>query len=216
MKIDIITLFPDMFTGPFDTSMLKKAQDCGAVEINIHNLRKWSVDKHKTVDDRPFGGGPGMVLMIEPIDRALKTLKRKSTRVILLSPQGETFSQKRAVELSSLPHIIFVAGHYEGFDERIRENLVDEELSIGKYVLTGGEIPAMAVVDTIVRLLPGVLEEEAKTLESFSEGNLLDYPVYTRPSIYKKWKVPEVFLGGDHKKINEWRTKMALDKTSKA
>jgi tRNA (guanine37-N1)-methyltransferase len=213
MKIDIITLFPSMFGGPFDTSMLKKAQDKSLVEINIHDLREYSTDKHKSVDDRPFGGGPGMVLMIEPIERALKNLKSKGSKVILLSPQGSMFKQKKAKEFSKLKHLILIAGHYEGFDERIREHLIDEEISIGEYVLTGGEIPAMAITDAVVRLIPGVLEEEASSLESFSDGETLDYPVYTRPSKYNGWSVPEVLLSGNHKEINEWRNLKSEEKT---
>lgn len=221
MKIDILTLFPSMFTGPFDTSMLKKAKDRGSVEINIHDLRNWAADKHNTVDDRPYGGGPGMVLKVDVLDRAISELKAKNSkslghdgsRVILLSPQGKLFAQSVARELSELKHIILVAGHYEGFDERVHEHLVDDEVSVGEYVLTGGEIPAMVMVDAVVRLLPGVLEEEAKESESFSNGNLLDYPVYTRPEEYKGWTVPDVLLSGDHKKIIEWRKRCAEAKT---
>lgn len=205
MKIDILTLFPSMFSGPFDTSMLKKAQDIDAVKINVHDLRNWANNKHNQVDDRPFGGGPGMVLMIEPIDNALKDLSTKSTHKILLSPKGSVFKQKRAVELSKLNHLILVCGHYEGFDERIRENLIDEEISIGNYILTGGEIPAMAITDAVVRLLPGVLAEEAKTNESFMMDDKLDYPVYTRPQSYKGWDVPEVMISGNHAEIEKWR-----------
>jgi tRNA (guanine37-N1)-methyltransferase len=213
MKIDIITLFPSMFTGPFDTSMLKKAKDNGMVKINIHDLRDWTTDAHRTTDDRSYGGGPGMVLMVEPIDKALKSLKTPDSIVILLSPQGEIFSQPKARDLALKKHIIFLSGHYEGFDERIREHLIDEEISIGKYVLTGGELPAMVITDAIVRLLPGVLEEEASSNESFSEGDNLDFPVYTRPEEYNGWKVPEVLLGGNHKQIKEWRQQKAEEKT---
>lgn len=210
MKIDIVTLFPSMFAGPFDTSMLKKARDRGIVEINIHNLRDWATDKHKTVDDRPYGGGPGMVLRVDVVHSAISNLQfsifnKEKSRIILLSPQGQTFTQAKARELSQMKHIILLAGHYEGFDQRVHEHLVDEEISIGNYVLTGGEIPAMTITDAIVRLLPGVLEEEARELESFSDGKTLDYPVYTRPEEFRGWKVPEVLLGGDHKKISEWR-----------
>lgn len=204
-----------MFEGPFDTSMLKKAKDIGAVEIDIHYLRDWTDDPHNITDDRSYGGGPGMVLMVEPVDKALKDLKTESSKVILLSPQGETFSQKKAQGLSKEKHLILIAGHYEGFDERIRENLVDEEISIGKYILTGGEIPAMVITDAVTRLLPGVLEEEAADRESFSEGDTLDYPVYTRPSEYNGWNVPEVLLSGDHKKIEKWRAEKSAQKTSK-
>jgi tRNA (guanine37-N1)-methyltransferase len=213
MKIDILTLFPEMFKGPFDASILRRAQDKLLVEINIHNLRDWAKDKHKTVDDRPFGGGKGMVLMIEPIFDALEKLKTKNSRIVLLSPQGEKFNQKKANKLSKLKHLILIAGHYEGFDERIREHLTDEEISIGDYVLTGGELPAMVIVDTVVRLLPGVLEKEAKENESFSPTTRLDYPTYTRPADFKGWKVPEVLISGNHAEIEKWRKKQALKKT---
>jgi len=215
MKIDILTIFPSMFTGPFDTSMLKKAQDNGIVKINIHDLRQWAIDKHKSVDDKPYGGGPGMVLRVDVIYNALESLKKKGkkTKVILLSPQGPVFTQKKAKELAKIKHLILLAGHYEGFDERIHEYLVDEELSIGNYVLTGGEIPAMVITDAIVRLLPGVLKEEAKENESFAKGNNLDYPVYTRPEEFLGWKVPKILLTGDHKKISEWRKEKAKEKS---
>ena len=157
MKIDIITLFPEMFKGPFEESIVKRAQEKELVEINIHNLRDWATDKHKTLDDRPYGGGGGMVLMVEPIYKALKDLKTKNSKVVLLTPQGKVFKQKKAQEFSKLKHLILIAGHYEGFDERIREHLIDEEVSIGNYVLTGGELPAMVVIDSIVRRIPGVL-----------------------------------------------------------
>lgn len=214
MKIDILTIFPSMFEGPFATSMLKKAQDKNLVEISIHDLRKWSTDNHHSVDDRPYGGGVGMVLMIEPIDLALKDLKSKNTKVFLLSPQGKVFNQKLAQKISQLDHIILLAGHYEGFDERIRENLVDEELSIGDFVLTGGEIPAMIVVDAVTRLLPGVLDPEATEKESFS-GPSLDFPQYTRPENYNGWRVPEILLTGHHANIESWRQKEALKKTKR-
>lgn len=213
MKIDILTLFPSMFGGPFDTSMLKKAKDKALVEINIHDLRKWTKDVHQTTDDRPYGGGKGMVLMVEPIDNALSDLRSKNSKIILLCPQGEVFTQQKAKELSTIPHLILIAGHYEGFDERIRDHLVDEEISIGNYVLTGGEIPAMVITDAVSRLIPGVLEEEATSRESFWDGETLDYPTYTRPQEYKGWKVPDVLLTGDHKKIEEWRSEQAALKT---
>ena len=231
MKIDILTLFPSMFTGPFDTSMLKKAKDAGLVEINVHDLRDWATDKHKTVDDRPFGGGKGMVLRVDVVYRALQELKNKEQkkgrnkeakiRSLILSPQGKVFDQAKARELSKLQHIILIAGHYEGFDERIAENLVDEEISIGDYILTGGEIPVMVLVDSIVRLIPGVLEPEASSNESFSLSNeitnqqILDFPSYTRPEKYLEWKVPKVLLSGNHKEIDVWRKNAALEKTKK-
>jgi len=216
MKIDIITLFPKMFDGPFAESIIKRAQEKGLLKINIHNLRKWTKDKHKTVDDHSFGGGTGMVLMVEPVYKALKELKKKESKVILLTPQGKVFKQEKAKKLSKEKHLIFICGHYEGADERIREKLVDEEISIGDYVLTGGELPAMVVIDTITRLIPGVLsKKEAKEIESFSFKGLLEYPQYTRPANFKGWPVPEILLSGNHQKINEWREKKALEKTKK-
>jgi tRNA (guanine37-N1)-methyltransferase len=233
MKIDILTLFPEMFKGPFATSMLKKAQDNGLVEINIHNLRKWSKDKHKTVDDRPYGGGKGMVIRVDIIDSALKNLKTEKRKnktiitnhkshIIQLSPQGKVFDQQTAKHLSKFNHIILIAGHYEGVDERVAEHLVDEEISIGDYVLTGGEIPSMVIVDSVIRLLPGVLEKEAVEHESFSlstvhnpQNTLLDYPSYTRPEKFRGWKVPEILLSGNHAQIEKWRKKKAEEKTKK-
>ena len=230
MKIDILTLFPKMFKGPFDESIVKRAVDKKLVEINIHNLRKWTKDKHKTVDNRPFGGGVGMIVRVDIIDRAISNLKSqvsnlKRTRTILLDPIGKLFNQKKAVEFSKLDHLIFICGHYEGMDERIREHLVDEEISIGDYVLTGGELPAMIVIDTVVRLIPGVLKKpEATKNESFfdyddmihrSQDILLEFPQYTRPANFKGWKVPEVLLSGNHQKIAEWRNKKSLERTKK-
>lgn len=219
MIIDILTLFPGMFDGPFSQSMLKKAQDIKAVKINIHNIRDWATDKHKTTDDRPFGGGPGMILKVEPIDKALEKIKNKTKakkrKIILLSPQGKVFDQKMAKSLSKIDHLILIAGHYEGVDQRIIDHLIDEEISIGKYILTGGEIPAMVLVDSIVRLLPGVLEKEVIENESFSKGDELDYPQYTQPRDYKGWKVPEILLSGNHKEIEKWRKEKALEKSRK-
>ncbi len=213
MKIDIFTLFPKMFEGPFNESIVKRAMDKNLVEINIHDLRKWGLNERKTVDDRPYGGGVGMVLMIEPIYNALKELKEKETKVILLTPQGKPFKQEFAKALSLEKHLILICGHYEGFDERIR-TLVDEEISIGDYVLTGGELPAMVVVDSIVRLIPTVLKtEEATELESFTEEKLLEYPQYTRPEDFNGLKVPEILLSGNHGEINKWRKEKALEKT---
>ena len=212
MKIDILTIFPNMFSA-LEQSLIGKAQKKGLVKINIHNLRNYTVDKHHSVDDRPFGGGPGMVMRVDIIDQALKDLKSKTCKTILLSPQGQVFNQKKAQELKKLKHLILICGHYEGFDERVREHLVDEEVSIGDYVLTGGEIPALAVVDTVVRLLPGVIgKKESLEFESFS-GSTLDYPEYTRPKVYKNWSVPKVLLSGNHKQIKSWRKKKSLEKT---
>lgn len=212
MKIDILTLFPKMFVGPFAESIVKKAQEKNKVKIEIHNLRDWAKDKHKTVDDRPFGGGTGMILMVQPIAAALKDLRQRDSRVILLTPQGKTFSQKIAQRLSQQKHLIFVCGHYEGVDERVRQKLVDEEISIGDYILTGGELPTMVVVDAIVRLLPGVLTKPQATVnESFSP--LLEYPQYTRPAEFKGHKVPQVLLSGNHQKIKKWRQEKSLART---
>ncbi len=214
MKIDIITLFPAMFKGPFSESIVRRAQEKEKVEIKVHNLRDWAMDKHGTVDDRPYGGGAGMLLMVEPIYNALQEIKKPKSKVVLLTPQGKVFNQKIAKRLSEDKHLILVCGHYEGFDERIRKHLVDEEISIGDYVLTGGEIPTMALVDAVVRLIPGVLKKsEATKLESFSNSQLLEYPQYTRPAGFRGWKTPKVLLSGDHQKIKEWREKKALERT---
>lgn len=219
MKIDILTLFPQMFKGPFEESIIKRAQKKGLVKIEIHNLRNCTTDKHGTVDDRPYGGGTGMILMVEPIDRALRDLKRKAKnekrKVILLSPQGKVFNQEKARQLAKINHLIFICGHYEGMDERVCENLVDEEISIGDYVLTGGELPAMIVVDTIARLIPGVLEKEGALKEESFAKNLLEYPQYTRPASFRGWKVPKVLLSGNHQKIKKWREEKALERTKK-
>lgn len=218
MKIDILTLFPKMFVGPFDESIINRAKEKKLVEINTHDLREWSGDERGTVDDKPYGGGVGMVMMVEPIYKALNELnKAHSAKTILLTPQGKLFNQEKAEELSKEDHLILISGHYEGVDERVRENLVDEEISIGDYILTGGEIPTMVVVDTITRLIPGVLEKkeatEVETLSKIDDQRLLEYPQYTRPSEFMNWKVPEVLLNGNHKEIEEWRKKMSLKKT---
>jgi len=205
MKIDILTIFPNIFT-PLEESIVKRAQEKKLVEIAIHDLRKWTTDKHKSVDDKPYGGGAGMVIRVDVVDKALIDLKSKSSKVILLCPQGEVFTQSKARQLSGFKHIILISGHYEGFDERIREHLVDEEISIGDYVLTGGELPAMVVTDALVRLIPGVLgDEESLVGETHSTPGHKKHPVYTRPENYNGWEVPEVLLSGDHKKINLWK-----------
>ncbi len=206
MKIDIVTLFPDMFNGPFQESILKRAQERNQVEIKLHQLRQWAPGPHASVDDRPYGGGPGMVMMIEPIDLCLKSLRTPSSKVILTSPRGTPFNQAKAVDLSTSSHLIILCGHYEGVDQRVSDTLVDEEISIGNYVLTGGEIPAMVMVDAVVRLLPGVLgDPESINEESHQEPGLLEYPHYTRPDNYHGLKVPEVLLSGDHARIKDWR-----------
>jgi tRNA (guanine37-N1)-methyltransferase len=217
MKINIVTLFPKMFNGPFEESIIKRAKDKGLVEIELHDLRKWGISERRTVDDKPYGGGIGMLLRVDVIDSALKNLKTKRTKnskTILLDATGEKYTQEKAKELSKLDELIIIAGHYEGVDHRVHEHLVDEVISIGDYVLTGGEIPAMAITDSIVRLIPGVLEKEGATeIESFSEPGKVEFPQYTRPEEYKDWKVPEVLLSGNHKKISEWREKNTTDST---
>jgi len=216
MRIDIITIFPGMFAPVLNESIVKRAQEKNKVKIKIHDLRDFTQDKHNKVDDRPFGGGSGMVLSAQPIFDAVKEIKvtrSKGQKVILLCPQGKTFDQAMAKKLSKEKHLIFICGHYEGIDERVREIVVDEEISIGDYVLTGGELPAMVVVDAIVRLIPGVLgDKNSLNFESF-EGNLLEYPQYTRPANFRGYKVPEVLLCGDHKKIASWQKAEALKRT---
>lgn len=207
MKIEILTLFPEMFKGPLTESIVKRAQEKGLVEIKIHNLRNWATDKHRTVDDRPYGGGAGMVVRVDIIDAALKDLKNKNSKIILMSAKGKAFSQKKALQLSKEGHLILIAGHYEGIDHRVHKYLVDEVISIGNYVLTGGELPAMMVTDAIVRLVPGVIEAESLKNESHSKKGYLEYPQYTRPEKYKGWKVPEVLLSGNHAEIEKWRKK---------
>ena len=213
MKIDILTLFPSMFENFLTESIISRAIKEKKVVINIHNIRDYSLDKHKRVDDYPIGGGEGMVLMIEPIYRALSALKKENTLTIMMTPQGTTYNQKKAYELSKYEHIILLCGHYEGFDERIR-SLVDMEISIGDFVLTGGELPSMVITDSIVRLLDGVIEEESHLNDSFN-NNLLDYPVYTKPNDFMGMKVPEVLLSGHHENINKWRLEQSIKKTEK-
>ncbi|MEA3485103.1 MAG: tRNA (guanosine(37)-N1)-methyltransferase TrmD [Candidatus Aerophobetes bacterium] len=218
MRVDIITLFPSMFEGPFEESMIKRAREKGILNIYVHNLRQFTHDKHRTVDDVPFGGGSGMVMKPEPIFEAVEKIKKEAIspmRVILLSPQGVAFNQEKAKELSREKSLILLCGHYEGVDERVKGHLVDEELSLGDYVLTGGELAAMVVVDAVARMLPGVLgcEESAKE-DSFYHG-FLDYPHYTRPMEFKRWKVPKVLLSGNHQKIRRWRRKKMLEMTLK-
>jgi tRNA (guanine37-N1)-methyltransferase len=216
MKVDILTLFPEMFTGVFGSSILKKAQEKDAVHINVVNFRDFSSNKHNTVDDYPYGGGAGMVLMPQPFFDAVETLTKetvKKPRIILMCPQGERFSQQKAEELANEEHLIFLCGHYEGYDERVREHLVTDEISIGDYVLTGGELGAMVVTDSVVRLLPDVLgKAESHIQDSFSTG-LLEHPHYTRPAEFRGMKVPDVLLSGNHAKIEEWRQKESLRRT---
>ena len=213
MKIDVLTLFPAMFAGPLDESIVKRARDKGVVDLKIHHLRDWAHDRHRTVDDRPFGGGPGMLLKPEPLFEAVESLRREKTRVILLSPAGRPFQQAIARELAQADDLLLVTGHYEGFDERVREALADDELSIGDYVLTNGALPAMVVIDAVVRLLPGALgDDESSHDESFSDG-LLEYPHYTRPAEFRGMKVPDVLVSGHHAEIEKWRREQARVRT---
>ena len=213
MKIDVLTLFPAMFAGPLDESIIKRARDAGLLDLKIHQLRDYTHDKHKTVDDRPFGGGPGMLLKPEPIFEAVEAIAREKTRVILMSPSGRPFTQAIARELAQEKDLLLVTGHYEGFDERIRERLAHDELSIGDYVLTNGALPAMVVVDAVTRLLPGVLgDDESSHDESFS-GALLEYPHYTRPAEFRGMKVPDILLSGNHAEIAKWRVEQSKLRT---
>lgn len=211
MKIDILTLFPEMFEGILATSILGRAIKDKKISVELHNIRDYSKDPHKRVDDYGFGGGAGMVLMCQPIFDAVKALKKEDTKVILLTPQGKTYSQDIAYELSKETHLLIICGHYEGFDERIR-TLADIELSIGDFILTGGEIASMVIVDSIARLLDGVIQEESHLKESFHD-NLLDYPVYTHPVEYEGMKVPEVLLSGHHENIRKWRLEQQVKRT---
>ena len=211
MKIDVLSLFPGMFSGVFEESIIKRAINEEKVSINIHNFREFSLDPHNKVDDTPYGGGAGMVLTCQPIFDCVKSLREEDSIVILLTPDGEVYKQSKAYELSKCKHLIFICGHYEGFDERIR-SICDLEISIGDYVLTGGEIASMAIIDSIVRLIPGVIEEESHVNDSFND-NLLDYPTYTKPRVYEGMEVPEVLVSGDHKKIAEWRKEESLKRT---
>ena len=238
MKIDILTLFPEMFKGPFSISIIKRAQDRSLVEIKVHNLRDWAEDKHKTVDDRPFGGGVGMILKIDVIDRAVYDLKYSNnlkgktqesskdktitkTKVILLDAGGKKFTQKEAVKISIFDHLIIICGHYEGVDFRVHTNIADETYSIGDYIMTGGEIPAMVLTDSVVRLIPGVLDKsDATKNESFQKSKylniqMLEHPQYTRPEKYFGWNVPKVLMSGNHKEIEKWKQQEALAKTKK-
>ncbi|MCM3175264.1 tRNA (guanosine(37)-N1)-methyltransferase TrmD [Paenibacillus sp. MER 99-2] len=223
MKVDVLTLFPEMFDGVFGTSILGKAQTKGLVSLNAVNFRNYATNKHNTVDDTPYGGGGGMVLKPDPIFAAVEDIldqreeaavpTMKAPRIILMCPQGETFTQQKAEELVQEEHLIFICGHYEGYDERIREFLVTDELSIGDYVLTGGELPAMVAIDSVVRLIPGVLGNETSAVtDSFSTG-LLEYPHYTRPPEFRDMKVPDVLLSGHHLNIDAWRREQSLLRT---
>ena len=211
MIIDILTLFPEMYNGVFSESIIKRAIENDKVKINLHNFRNYSLDSHNKVDDTPYGGGNGMVLTCQPIFDCVRALKKDNTKVILLTPDGVLYKEKMAYDLSKEEHLILICGHYEGFDERIR-SICDMEISIGDYVLTGGEIPSMVLVDSIVRLIDGVIEEGSHLNDSFN-NNLLDYPTYTKPRVYEGMEVPEVLISGDHKKIDEYRREESLKRT---
>ncbi|MBI5207252.1 MAG: tRNA (guanosine(37)-N1)-methyltransferase TrmD [Candidatus Firestonebacteria bacterium] len=217
MKIDILSIFPEMFTGPFTTSIIKRAQEKKILEINVHNLRDYAYNKHKMTDDYPYGGGPGMVMKPEPIFCAVRDLKKDSPlkKVILLCPQGEPFTQKKARELACEKEIIFICGHYEGIDERVRKYLVTDEISIGDYVLTGGEIPAMVVVDAVARLLKGVTGDALSTQNESFSNELFDFPCYTRPEDFEGMKVPDILLSGNHEEVFKWRDKERFRNTYK-
>ena len=217
IKFDVLSIFPEMFSSPLNFSLLKKAQDRGLIDICLHDIRAWAFDKQKMTDDAPYGGGCGMVMKVEPLANALAEIKSKTNEAytVLMTPQGETFNQKIAAELAGKKEIIIICGRYEGVDERIRIHLVDREISIGDFILTGGELSALVVIDAVSRLVPGVLGNAASICsESFSRG-LLEYPQYTRPADYKDWRVPEVLLSGNHAEIEHWRKREALRRTYK-
>jgi len=216
----VLTIFPEFFAGPFEHGVIKRARDSGGLEIRIHNLRDWTSDRHKTVDDRPFGGGEGMLLKPEPLFLAAESISGRSGKIVLLSAQGRLFDQKVANEYCQLADLLLICGRYEGVDERVAEHLADDELSIGNYVLSGGELAAAVVIDAVARLLPGVLGNESSAVfESFQEGGhagaVLDCPQYTRPAEFRGWKVPEVLLSGNHEEIRRWRQRAALEKTAR-
>ena len=214
MKIDVLTLFPAMFTGPLDESIVRRARDNGLLQLGIHNLRKYTHDLHQTVDDRPFGGGAGMLVRAGPLFDVLEDLSGEDAHVVFLTPGGKRFTQSIARELSKKEHLVLVCGSYEGFDERILQVWADEELSIGDYVLTNGALPAMVIIDVITRLLPGALgKDESSAEESFS-SNRLEYPQYTRPAVFRGMEVPEILLSGHHARIAEWRAEQSLIKTA--
>lgn len=213
MKIDVLTLFPAMFAGPVDESIIKRARVKGLLDLRLHDLRDWTHDRHRTVDDRPFGGGPGMLMKPEPLFEAIESLRGPKTRVILFSPAGRKFDQALAQELAGETDLLLVTGHYEGVDERVREALVQDELSVGDYVLTNGALPAMILIDAVTRLLPGALgDDDSSRDESFSHGRL-EYPQYTRPAEFRGMKVPDVLLSGNHAEIEKWRREQSRRRT---
>lgn len=214
MKIDVLTLFPNMFSGPLDESIVQRARENGLIELKIHNLREYTHDLHQTVDDRPFGGGAGMLLKPEPLFEALEALTNEESHVIFLTPSGRKFNQAIARDISSREHIVLVCGSYEGFDERVLQVWANEELSIGDYVLTNGALPAMVVIDVVTRLLPGALGKDESSYEESFSTNSLEYPHYTRPAVFRGMKVPEVLLSGHHARIAQWRSEQSVLKTA--
>jgi len=217
MRIDIITVLPELFKGPFDNSIIKRAIDKGAVSIHIHNLRDYTEDKHKRVDDYAFGGGAGMVLQIEPIYNCITSLKKERSydEIIYMSPDGETLSQKISNSISLLDNIIILCGHYKGIDHRVREHLITREISIGDYVITGGELAATILTDSVVRLLPDAMSDISSALSDSFQDNLLAPPIYTRPEIFNGWKVPEILMSGNTKEIDKWKYDISLERTKK-
>jgi tRNA (guanine37-N1)-methyltransferase len=222
VRVDIFTLFPEMFAGPFDSSILNRAVDMGILNFKIHNIRDYSHDKHHHVDDYAFGGGAGMVMKPEPVFEAVETvmaqaveMKDKKLSIVLLTPQGRLFNQTKAADLAKYDWLILICGHYEGLDERIREHLVTDEISIGDYVLTGGELASMVVVDAVVRQIPGVLGSGESLMYESHTGGLLEYPQYTRPEVFRDWKVPDVLLSGNHAQIAGWRREQSILRTAK-
>jgi tRNA (guanine37-N1)-methyltransferase len=217
MRIDILTLFPEMFEGPFSESIIKRAQEKGMVEIHCHNIRDYSTNKHKKVDDYAFSGGAGMVMQIEPIARVIEKLKgeREYDEIIYVTPDGETFNQGIANQLSLKGNIMILCGHYKGVDQRVRDHFITREISIGDFVLTGGELAAAVIADAVIRLIPGVISDETSALTDSFQDNLLAPPVYTRPADYKGWKVPDILLSGDAKKIEAWKEQQAYERTQK-
>ena len=215
MRIDILTIFPEMFQGPFDFSIVKRALDSGLVEIFIHNIRDYAIDKHKKVDDYPFSGGGGMVMLPEPIERAISKLKseREYDEIIYTTPDGDLFNQSTANKLSTSRNLIILCGHYKGIDQRLRDNIITKEISIGDYVLSGGELAAAVITDSLIRIIPGAISDETSALtDSFQDG-MLAPPVYTRPAEYKGWKVPDILLSGNDKEIENWKHEQAMEKT---
>jgi tRNA (guanine37-N1)-methyltransferase len=217
IRFDILSVFPEMFISPFGSSLLKRAQNNGLIEIQLHDIRSYAPDRHRMTDDAPYGGGGGMVMKVEPVDRVLQSIPMRAGNapIVLLTPQGDRFCQKTAEELIKYPQIVLICGHYEGVDERVRTQLANREISIGDYILTGGELSAMVVVDAVSRLVPGVLGNcDSAQTDSFSMG-LLEYPHYTRPADYRGWRVPDVLLSGNHREIETWRRRQSLLRTQK-